>query len=300
MKRLHILAIYLVTLTATVGAAVFLVYTGEISLDDSQASGGESVRGESSDHAEIDRSGEPGDVAAAADEAEQTAFSGPRLYLVLDDAGHDLDHLRAFMRFPGVFTLAVLPDLKYSVESARMAAAAGHSVILHQPMEALGGQDPGPGAIVVADNEEKIRETLGKNIESIPGIAGINNHMGSKVTGNRRTMEIVIRELADRKLFFLDSRTTAETVAVEVGRDGGVPVMSRDVFLDNTADPEAISVQIDEALSIAREKGWAVMIGHVTVSELADVLAQRYDDIIAAGFRFFPLEDLYGVPVTDS
>lgn len=294
MKRLHILIVYLVLLTFTVGAAVFLVSTGEIELERTKI---DHAPEENSDA--VGNAGDVPDAGVTADaeseglDQESPSFIGPRLYLVLDDAGHSLDQVRLFVRFPGAFTLAVLPELRYSAQSARMAVAAGHSVILHQPMEPLGDQDPGPGAIRVGDEEEKIRRTLARNIASVPGVVGVNNHMGSKVTSDVRTMEIVVRELADQKLFFLDSRTTADTVAVEVGRVAGVTVQSRDVFLDNVPEADAINAQIDEALDIAKRKGWAVMIGHVTVPQLAEVLTGRYEEIIAAGFRFFPIEDLY-------
>lgn len=294
MKRRHILILYLVLLTVTIGTAAVLVVTGEVSFGENSgdmASGDNTATDE--DRTESEREEPPPPI-------EEVPFDGPRLYLILDDAGHSIDQVQWFIDFPGVLTLAVLPGLAHSEEAARMAIAAGHSVILHQPMEALGGQDPGPGAIYVSDQEQKIRQTLKQNIESIPGIAGINNHMGSKATGDRRTMEIVADELAERKLFFLDSRTTADTVAVEVGRTAGIAVESRDVFLDNVHRRDAIDEQLNQALAIAKEKGRAVMIGHVTVPELAAVLTERYDEIIAAGFRFFPLEDLYTTSGSES
>lgn len=299
MKRLHILILYLVLLAVTVGTATFLVVTGEVSFGEVEsADRGGDTPGPLHDSPLV-RTPAP-DPGSDSTVTDGTEFTGPRLYLVLDDAGHSIDHLRWFMRFPGVFTLAVLPGLEHSAEAARMAAAAGHSVILHQPMEALGGQDPGPGAIFVTDDDETIRRTLDQNIDSLPGIAGVNNHMGSKATGDRRTMEVIARELSNRKLFFLDSRTTADTVAVDVGRSMGVTVESRDVFLDNVHERDAIADRIDEALEIAGKTGRAVMIGHVTVPELAAVLTDRYDEILSAGYRFFPLEDLYSRSSDDS
>ena len=288
MNRLHILVIQLLLLTVTVGAAVFLVASGEIELAPEPETPERAVE-------TTDAPSGPDLGVVAVDSGvseEEPPFDGPRLYLVLDDAGHSLDHLRRFIRFPGVFTLAVLPRLEYTHESARMAIASGHAVILHQPMEPLGEHDPGPGAIMVGDSEGRIRATLGRNIDSIAGITGINNHMGSKATGDQYTMEVVATELSRRSMFFLDSRTTPHTVAVPIARSIGVPVLERDVFLDNVADRELIGEQLDEALAIARDKGWAVMIGHVTVAELADVLIGRYEEIVAAGYRFFPLEDL--------
>ncbi|MFW5694455.1 MAG: divergent polysaccharide deacetylase family protein [Alkalispirochaeta sp.] len=217
---------------------------------------------------------------------------GPRLYLVLDDAGHDLDHLREFVPFPGVFTVAVLPGLTYSREAAQMVIALGHEAILHQPMEAVGGNDPGPGAIVVSQSEREIRRILTSNLSTMPGVVGVNNHMGSLATGDARVMQEVAATLRRHRLFFLDSRTTHLSVAGETIRTAGVPTVERDVFLDNVREDEAISDQLDRGLAIAEEQGHAILIGHVTSPELAQVLIDRYAEISEAGYTFSPLSDL--------
>lgn len=229
--------------------------------------------------------------AAEAPEPEE-APQGPRLYVVLDDAGHDLDDLRQFMPFPGVVTVAVLPGLEYSREAAQMVIALGHEAILHQPMEASGGNDPGPGAIFVAHSDPQIRQTLTSNLSSMPGVVGVNNHMGSRATADERVMATVAHTLRRHRLFFLDSRTTHLSVAADTTRGVGVPTVVRDVFLDNVRDDEAISVQLDQGLAIARERGHAVLIGHVTSPELARVLIDRYSELVEAGFVFRPLSDL--------
>lgn len=220
------------------------------------------------------------------------AQEGAHLYLVLDDAGHDLDHLRRFMRFPGAFTLAVLPHLPDSHRAARMAVAMGHEVILHQPMEAMGGADPGPGAVLTVHDDASIRATVRRNLSSVPGIVGFNNHMGSKATSDPRVMQAVLGAVSGTNVFFLDSRTIHTSVAAATARELGIPVVERDVFLDNVRTHEAIREQLAQGLARARERGSAVLIGHVTSAELADVLLEDYEEITAAGFRFLPLSDL--------
>lgn len=229
--------------------------------------------------------------AAEVPQPDET-LQDPRLYLVLDDAGHDLDDLRRFVQFPGVATVAVLPGLEYSREAAQMVIALGHEAILHQPMEASGGNDPGPGAIFVSHSDPLIRQTLTSNLSSMPGVVGVNNHMGSLATADDRVMATVAQTLRRHRLFFLDSRTTHLSVAADTTREIGVPTVVRDVFLDNVREDEAISEQLDQGLAIARERGHAVMIGHVTSPELARVLIDRYSELDAAGFVFRPLSDL--------
>lgn len=220
------------------------------------------------------------------EERDEIPSETKRLYLILDDGGHNIEDFRSYSAFPGRFTVAVLPRREFSDEVARMAVAMGHEVILHQPMEPMGTANPGPGAIYIADDDETIRKTLDKNLDSLPQAVGINNHMGSRATADRRVMAVVVDELSKREIFFLDSRTSAESVGVEVATEHGLTAFQRDVFLDNERTNEAIGNQLDEALEIADEYGSVVMIGHITSPELAAVLIDRYDELVEAGYTF--------------
>lgn len=222
------------------------------------------------------------------------ANEAPRLYVVLDDAGHDVAQIEWFADFPGTLTIAVLPLLPDSTASARRAAALGHEVILHQPMEPVSGTNPGPGAILGGDSAAQIRATVRTNLASIPQAVGLNNHMGSLVTSDRHAMTAVMEAVTGTAVYFLDSRTIHTSVAHGIAREHGVPSASRNVFLDNERTTDAIRRQLTEGLAIARESGFAVMIGHVTVPQLAEVLIGEYPAIIDAGFEFRAVGDLVG------
>lgn len=213
----------------------------------------------------------------------------PRLYLVLDDAGLSLDELRRFAPFPETLTLAVLPHLPFSSDAVHLARAAGHEVILHQPMEAINGEDPGPGAIFTHFEDREIRAILEENLQRYPDVAGVNNHMGSRATSDERVMEIVLETVEQSGRYFLDSRTIHTSVVPIVAARLGIPVLERHVFLDHERTREYIRGQLDYALTLARRHGFAIMIGHVTVPETAEVLLERAPAIVAAGFRFLPL-----------
>ncbi len=300
MKRIFYILILSLVLASAVSAIAFLVYpdaavNGDVR-EEGDSAGVEPVENEKG------RNEQPGAESAVPlgrrdDETREPAVpeddrEGKKLYLILDDGGHSIDQLRRFTPFPGVFTVAVLPGLADSVEVARMTVALGHELILHQPMEAQGGNDPGPGAIYTVQRDHQIRRVLRRNLAQFPDAIGVNNHMGSKATQDRRVMEAVISALTIRDLFFLDSRTTAESVVDGVNTSHLRPPLRRDVFLDNVRTEEAISKQLDLALRLADRRGHAVMIGHVTSGELARVLLSRYDEITAAGYEFFPISDL--------
>jgi polysaccharide deacetylase 2 family uncharacterized protein YibQ len=204
--------------------------------------------------------------------------------LVMDDAGNNLHELDAFLAFSGPMTIAVLPGLPYSAEAARRIRAAGKEVILHQPMEALGGQNPGPGAIYSSMSDAEIRALVEKNLTEIGPVAGMNNHQGSKITMDERVMEIILSICHDQGIYFLDSRTTADTVAPLLAGRLGTKIWERDVFLDNIQEKAAMIKSFHEGLAKAEKKGGAIMIGHVWSSELAATLAELYPEMVEQGF----------------
>src|SRR6185436_2800697 len=117
---------------------------------------------------------------------------------------------------------------------------------------------PGPGVVLRSQSEEQITQTVEADLASVPGAVGVNNHMGSAATADDRVMRAVVRVLARRGLFFLDSRTTGATVAREAARKERVPAVSRRVFLDDVATEAAVGKALDELVARARAEGSAV------------------------------------------
>ena len=89
-------------------------------------------------------------------------------------------------------------------------------------------------------------------------------------------MNALMSVVSARGLFFLDSRTTARTVAMRVASTWGVPALRRDVFLDHDREMDAIEAAFEQALAIANSRGYAVLIAHphdITLKFLAKRLA---------------------------
>jgi polysaccharide deacetylase 2 family uncharacterized protein YibQ len=203
---------------------------------------------------------------------------------VIDDAGNNLRELEPFLRLPGPLTIAVLPGLPYSAEAARRIRAAGKEVFLHQPMEAIGGQNPGPGAVYSGMTGAEIRAVLARNVAEIGPVAGMNNHQGSKITMDETAMEAVLAFCREHGIYFLDSRTTAETAAPAAARRLGIKIGERDVFIDNVQEKASMIRYIEDGLRKADQKGAAVMIGHTWSSELAATLEEFYPDLVEQGY----------------
>jgi polysaccharide deacetylase 2 family uncharacterized protein YibQ len=213
------------------------------------------------------------------------------LVFVIDDAGHNLRDLQPFLDFPGALTIAVLPALPLSAESARLARAAGKEVFLHQPMESLGGTDPGPGAIMAGMSGDEITKIINRNLDELWPVVGMNNHEGSRITSDEEAMQSILSLSRQRDILFLDSRTTAATAAPRVASRLGITIAERDVFLDNYQDRESMIYFINRGLARARQHGFAIMIGHVWSPELAPLLKEKHDDLIAQGFPFSSAAD---------
>ncbi|WP_020612702.1 divergent polysaccharide deacetylase family protein [Sediminispirochaeta bajacaliforniensis] len=214
------------------------------------------------------------------------------LAIIIDDVGYSLKELRPLLDFPGPITFAILPGVTYSKEALKEILQAGKEAILHQPMEAVGGNDPGPGAIYTWMDSTAVREQLDKNLKELRGVKGINNHMGSKVTSDPRVMEAVLDDLREKNLMFIDSRTTAETVSRGIAQRLHIPYQERSVFLDNTQEREEILQAFQEGLQKAEKNGRAIMIGHVWCHELAEILLEVYPQALEEGFEFLSVSDL--------
>jgi len=206
------------------------------------------------------------------------------LAFVIDDAGNNLTELEPFLRLDGPLSIAVLPGLPHSAEAARRIRAAGKELLLHQPMEAVGGQNPGPGAIYHTMDAVEIRTVLARNLAEVGPVAGMNNHQGSRITADPEAMETVLAFCRDNGIYFLDSRTTAETAVSAVAARLGIRIRERDVFVDNVQEKAAMIRFVQEGLQKAEKKGAAVMIGHAWSSELAATLEELYPELVEQGF----------------
>ena len=188
----------------------------------------------------------------------------PKIGIIIDDLGYDRDIATSFIHSNLSLSLSVLPLASYKKHIVNEANKLGLELILHLPMEPKGypNLNPGPGALLIDMDEKDIRRTINSHLDGIPGVRGVNNHMGSYFTERKDKMRVVLSELKRRNLFYIDSRTTSKTVAFHMAKKVGVPVAKRSVFLDNDLSPKAIKFQIQRLIGIARHSGAAIGIGH--------------------------------------
>ncbi|HUI41230.1 MAG TPA: divergent polysaccharide deacetylase family protein [Terriglobia bacterium] len=204
-----------------------------------------------------------GGVAICAWRLRQVA----RLYrvgIVIDDLGQEMQPVRALLAIPYPLTFSVLPHLPESRETAAAANRAGREVMLHLPMEPLAESkmSPGEGALRVGMSASEVDRLVEGDLASVPYAAGVNNHMGSRATSDPALMANVMKELASRRLYFIDSRTAASTVALGAAREAGIPAFYRSIFLDDTETLDYTLGQLRRLRALVEQQGVAVAIGH--------------------------------------
>lgn len=210
---------------------------------------------------------------------------GPRLALIIDDLGYELPSAERLFALPFRITAAVLPNHPLSAQLAERANQRGFQVLLHLPMESAGGNEKAesselrPGMTL-----QEISRALDEMLASVPHAAGINNHQGSRATADPALMRSLVAALRARHLFLVDSRTSSDSVAYNAARAASLPAAYRTIFLDDVAAPAAIATQLALAERQARERGWALVIGHPYRATL-DVLAEALPGIEARGVR---------------
>ena len=213
--------------------------------------------------------------------------------IVIDDLGNELGPAERIASWKAPVAAAVLPGVAYSAAAARALARGGKEVLLHLPMEPAGYPKvrPGPGVILRSQSDAEIVRTLESDLATVPGVVGVNNHMGSAATADPRVMRVVAGVLSDRGLFFLDSRTTDATVAERTAEEASVPAVSRRVFLDDVETEDAVSRQLAELVRRAREEGSAVAIGHPYPATLT-VLEREMPGLAARGVKLVRVGEL--------
>ena len=218
----------------------------------------------------------------------------PKVAIIIDDLGYDSDLAFSFLKLNLKLSLSILPSAPFTDVIVREANKKGREILLHQPMEPkfYPSVDPGPGALFLSMNERDLRQVLDKNLKEITGAKGMNNHMGSSFTENREKMLVILQELKDRGLFYVDSRTTKGAVGFKQAKKIGLSTAERTVFLDNNTDPKAISAQIERLLEIAESFGSAIGIGH-PYNETFEII-EKYQDRLRDEFDVVPVSKLVG------
>jgi uncharacterized protein len=230
--------------------------------------------------------------ASGATAKDSGGKQGARLAIIIDDLGSDRTAADAVFALGYPLTISVLPNHEHSADIANEAHGRGFQVMLHLPMQSVANEMPEARELRSGMPASEVAAMVDQFLQNVPSAAGVNNHQGSQATADPALMDELMPVLRDRHLFYVDSRTTAATVAYDAAQDFGVRSAFRNVpFLDDVAEVAAVRKQLELALRGAREKGDAVAIGHprpATLQALREVLPQAQ----AQGIRLVPAAEI--------
>jgi len=205
-----------------------------------------------------------------------------RLAILMDDLGSDRSAAEAIFALHLPVTISVLPFHPQSPEIARAARQHGCEVMLHLPMQSLAGESPEQQELRPGLSPDEVRSTVEKMLHAVPEADGVNNHQGSQATADATLMNELMRVLKDEDVFYVDSRTTAATVAFDAAKSQGVRTAFRNVpFLDDVQNKDAVKRQLRLAIQGAKQKGEAIAIGHPhteTLAALREMLPQAKNE----------------------
>lgn len=219
----------------------------------------------------------------------------PRIAIIIDDIGYDRATVKKFLSLNLPITLSMLPDSPFAKNIIGQARKKHVEIMLHQPMEPFEYPriNPGPGTLLTSMSPDELVQQLIQNLESMPFVSGVNNHMGSKMTASASQMRQVFSVLKQRNLFFIDSRTTEKTICRPSADLLQIPFGERDIFIDHFQDSDFIKKQLYELVRIAKTHGDAIGIAHPytkTYQVLKNVLPDLKQEV-----RFVPASEVVRV-----
>ncbi len=215
------------------------------------------------------------------------AQKGATLVFIIDDAGYSVENLKKYTALPFPLAIAVIPKLPHSSECASIIRSSKKEVMLHQPMQAQNlSLNPGEGALLPSMSLEEIYSQVMENITEISPISGMNNHEGSLITSDLSLIGAVLDAVRDSGIYFVDSRTTSQTVVPVAAQKRGMHIIERDVFIDDIISHDEMLKEIYRGISLSNKNGKAVLIGHVdkSVKILPDLLSDLYPELKKKGY----------------
>ena len=217
----------------------------------------------------------------------------PRLAVIIDDLGYALVAGERAINLPGPVAYAILPGAPRATHLAEMAHKSGKEVLLHLPLQAENDREPAePGSLNLDMSQAEFARTFILDIDAVPHAIGVNNHRGSLLTRHPGHMSWLMEEIRDRgDLFFVDSYTTAASIALRLARETGVPSAKRDVFLDPDQAPDTIAREFARLKKLAQQNGFALGIGHPYPATLA-FLEEELPKLGDEGFQLIRISEL--------
>jgi polysaccharide deacetylase 2 family uncharacterized protein YibQ len=217
----------------------------------------------------------------------------PRIAIIIDDLGYHLANGKRAIELPGVITFSFLPGAPRARVLAEQAFAHGKEILLHLPLQAHADEGRSePSEIGIDMSRERLHLVFNEALQSVPHVTGINSHRGSLMTRHPGHMQWLMEEIGDHEyLFFIDSYTHHESVALQIAHEAGVDAVKRDVFLDPDRSPETVAREFERMKTLAKQRGRVIAIGHPYPATL-ELLERELPLLAEQGFELVKVSEL--------
>ncbi len=219
----------------------------------------------------------------------------PQVAIVIDDVAYNTSQMDHFAALGVPLTFAILPRHKLAAPLSEKARSYQFAVLLHLPMEPhdVVNNDPGPSGLLLSMTDQQLKEKFDKDVASVPGLVGINNHMGSAFTEDEARMKLVLGWVKKRGLFFLDSYTSTQSKVLKAAKVVQIPCLRNETFLDNEDSVEGIERQLDVVMKLAIKRHRTIAIGHYRRKHIMEALRRKIPEFKAKGIEFVTLPTFY-------
>lgn len=217
----------------------------------------------------------------------------PRIAIIIDDLGYHLANGRRAIELPGAVTFSFLPGAPRARVLAEHAYDQGKEILLHLPLQAYSDEGRSePSEIGIDMSRERLSHVFNEALLSVPHVMGINSHRGSLMTRHPGHMQWLMEEIGDHEdLFFIDSYTHHESVALQIAHETGVDAVKRDVFLDPDRSPETVAREFERMKALAKQRGRVIAIGHPYPATL-ELLERELPRLLEQGFELVNVSEL--------
>jgi polysaccharide deacetylase 2 family uncharacterized protein YibQ len=212
--------------------------------------------------------------------------------IIIDDVGNNLEAGQQLIHLPATLTISILPRTTYAKRLARLANKNHKEVMLHLPMQSIEHRQRSPGTLGLHMTKTEFRKQLRLDLNAVPYIQGVNNHMGSLLTRHPGHMSWLMDELSRRSdLYFVDSKTTRKSIARKIAGEYNIPNLARDFFLDPDHEKDTLRKQFDHFIQKVEQRGYALAIAH-PYPETINFLKAHLDELRKHGIKLIPVSTL--------
>lgn len=224
---------------------------------------------------------------------EKRPLAKRQVAIIIDDIGHDMEAVNALLKIKADITYSILPFLTHSRNAAEIIHRSKKEILLHLPMEPVSypADKPGEGALFTDMNDKELLYQLDKNIDSVPYVVGVNNHMGSKFMVDKEKLVLIFGRLKKKDLFFIDSRTAVNSQAVAASKVVGLSLAERKIFLDNNRDYKEIYNNLMSAANYNSDSTPLILIGH-PYPETIRAIKDAVDELQKKGIIIVPVSQM--------